>query len=526
MSTKVCVIGAGPSGLVAVKELLKQNIEVVCYEAEDSFGGAFRDIDKGGRSYDSLELTVSNYFMAYSDFMPDPKEERRFWKVSEYREYLKDYIRHFDLEKHLHYAHKVLSTDIQGNSVVVEVEHQGEVRKEKFDHLVICTGSNFIPYSPMFKGQSDFEGEIVHSSEYKNGESFKGKKVVCIGIGESGADIIHEISQTTSCRVLVREFPNIVPRWSAGYTSDSYTSHSLNSMGKKGVDHFMKFMAWKYLKFGKNVGSTEKLVQQWIYERKSFMGKFLTKSDVFLQDILDGRLEITRDEIDYLTKNTIVTKGGETIEADVLVLNTGYETKFEYVKEGKDFENPRNLYKHMIHPKHGLLISLIGWARPTQGGLPACSEIQARYMALLLSGNKKLPNTVKMKDSIEKDRRFNEKFFSDSVNIKSLVNYHDFMNDMSKLVGCRPKYFNLRDLKFSTKLFFGSHLPAFYRLNDPAYASTAKKTIKLLPTAYSAKRSSIMLLILFSHKPFEQLSRLFTRTFGVGNSRTSDQAMM
>ncbi|WP_420601948.1 flavin-containing monooxygenase [Flagellimonas sp.] len=525
MSTKVCVIGAGPSGLVAVKELLNQNIQVVCYESEDSYGGAFRSIEKGGRSYDSLELTVSNYFMAYSDFMPDVKEERRFWTVSEYREYLKDYIDHFDLNSHICYSHKVLGADIQEDSVIVEVTHQNRVRKEKFDYLIICTGSNFIPYSPVFKGQSDFKGEIVHSSEYKNDEKFKDKKVVCIGIGESGADIIHEISQSATCKVLVRDFPNIVPRWSAGYTSDSYTSHSLNSMGKKGVDHFMKFMAWKYLNFGKNVGSTEKLVQQWIYDRKSFMGKFLTKSDVFLQDIIDGRLEIKRDEIDYLTENSIITKGGETIETDVLVLNTGYETKFEYVTQGKDFENPRNLYKHMIHPKHGLLISLIGWARPTQGGLPACSEIQARYIALLLSGNKKLPATKEMHASIERDRRFNEKFFSDSVNIKSLVNYHDYMNDMSKLVGCRPKYFNIKELGFSAKLFFGSHLPAFYRLNDPVYASTAKKTIKFLPTAYSTKRSTIMLIILVLNRPFQQIGRFFTKTFRIGYSKTTTQTM-
>ncbi len=518
MSTKVCVIGAGPSGLVVVKELLNQNINVICYESEDSFGGAFRATDKGGRSYDSLELTVSNYFMAYSDFMPNLEQERRFWKVAEYREYLKDYVSHFDLDKHIRYNHKIISADVQENSIVVEVAHKNETRKEKFDYLVICTGSNFVPYSPVFKGQSNFEGDIIHSSEYKNSEAFKNKKVVCIGIGESGADIIHEISQEATCKVLVRDFPNIVPRWSIGYTSDSFTSHSLNSMGKKGIDRFMKFMAWFYLNFSKNISDTEKLVQQWIYERKSFMGKFLTKSDVFLNDIIHGRLEIKKDEIDYLTKNSVVTKRGETIEADVIVLNTGYKTTFDYFAQGKDFENPRNLFKHMIHPKHGLLISLVGWARPTQGGLPACSEIQARYLAQVLSGHKKLPGVKKMNTIISRDRHFNEQFFSDSVNIKSLVNYHDFMNDMSKLVGCRPKYFNIRDFSFSAKLFFGSHLPVFYRLNDPEYADVARRTIKLLPSAYPIKRKSIMLLILIVHWPFEQFSRFCRNHLNLINS--------
>ncbi len=81
--TKVCVIGAGPSGLVMIKELLDKGMDVKCFESFDSVGGAFRSIEKGGRSYDSVKLTVSNYFMAYSDFMPEEGEDRRYWSVSE-----------------------------------------------------------------------------------------------------------------------------------------------------------------------------------------------------------------------------------------------------------------------------------------------------------------------------------------------------------------------------------------------------------------------------------------------------------
>lgn len=493
MNKQVCVIGAGPSGIVTVKELLYQKIKVKCFESENNIGGAFKHVKNGGRSYDSLKLTVSNFFMSFSDFMPN-QEERKYWNVNEYRDYLKRYIDHYELNDHIYTSHRVISATIIKNKIAVTILNAGKEYIEIFDHLIICSGCHFEPKIPNFNSSDSFKGEILHSSDYVNASSYKGKNVVCIGIGESGADIVHEISQVTSCKVLVRDFPNVIPRWINGYTNDSYTSHCFYSMKSIGINNFMKFKAWYYLTFNKKLSEKDRLIQQWILNRDNFIGKFLTKSDIFIEDVLDGRLEILKDEIKSFENNCIMTKSGDKINAEIIMCNTGYTTNFKNYTFGEEFSNPRKLFKQMIHPKYGTLISLVGWARPTQGGIPSCSEMQARYISLLLAGEKTLPTNSEIEDIIKNDTAYYENLFKDSVDIKSLISYHDYMINLAELIGCKPKLFYWRDLKLSKKLFFGSHISSFYRITEPTTRDKALETIRSLPIAYSKRRSIIILI--------------------------------
>jgi len=510
MSKKVCIVGAGPSGLVTIKELLNQDISITCFEKQDSIGGAFNVPEKGGQSYDSLKLTVSNYFMAYSDFMPDTSEDRRYWSATEYKQYLLDYVDHNGLSDHIRTSHEVINASIEGNKVVVTVSNEQGEFNEVYDHFIICSGSNSIPKIPTWKNQHLFQGKLSHSVEYKNADEYKDKKVVCIGIGESGADIVHEISQVaSSCKVLIRDYPNVIARWVNGYTNDAYTTYFFYAAKTMGINSYMKFQAWHSLKFDKNLSKEGRLLQQWVYNRDFYMGKFFTKSDVFIEDVTEGRTQLIKDEPESFTASGIRTRKGEEIEADLVICNTGYRTDFGNFSFGEDFVNPRKLFKNMISPEHGTLISLIGWARPTQGGLPACSEMQARYLAQLITGKKELPSKKALHRSIEKDRVRNERMFRDSSNITSLISYHDFMIDLAKLIGCKPKKVYWNDLKLSRKLLFGSHLSAFYRISNSVTKESAVRTIKSLPVAYTNKRNFIILFFVLLFNPLSRLSNLF-----------------
>jgi cation diffusion facilitator CzcD-associated flavoprotein CzcO len=77
---KVCVIGAGASGLVTMKELVAEGHDVEAFEATGFVGGSFSvgaDQSSANRSYKSLYLTISNNYMAFSDF--PPKDEWKYW---------------------------------------------------------------------------------------------------------------------------------------------------------------------------------------------------------------------------------------------------------------------------------------------------------------------------------------------------------------------------------------------------------------------------------------------------------------
>lgn len=69
MEKHIAVIGAGLSGITTVKQLLDEGHVVRCFEKSDNLGGVFSK----GQIYDDLHLTISNYFMAYSDCTPDKK---------------------------------------------------------------------------------------------------------------------------------------------------------------------------------------------------------------------------------------------------------------------------------------------------------------------------------------------------------------------------------------------------------------------------------------------------------------------
>ena len=61
---------------------------------------------------------------------------------------------------------------------------------------MVCTGHHTEPYWPSpFAGQADFQGQIMHSHDYKDHKGFEDQTVVVIGIGNSGADIAVELSK-------------------------------------------------------------------------------------------------------------------------------------------------------------------------------------------------------------------------------------------------------------------------------------------------------------------------------------------
>ena len=101
-SQSVCILGAGASGIATIKELKAEGHRPTCFEHDAAIGGLFnyKSDESVGAVYKSLHLTVSNYHMAYSDFMPEGA--RYHWDRRQYQDYLEEYCAHFDLKKHNH----------------------------------------------------------------------------------------------------------------------------------------------------------------------------------------------------------------------------------------------------------------------------------------------------------------------------------------------------------------------------------------------------------------------------------------
>ena len=83
--------------------------------------------------------------------------------------------------------------------------------------VVMATGIMSNPRIPEIPGRETFRGEIMHSVDYRRPAGFLGKRVLVVGVGNSGGEIASELGVNgADVTVLVRRGANIVPRTIAG----------------------------------------------------------------------------------------------------------------------------------------------------------------------------------------------------------------------------------------------------------------------------------------------------------------------
>lgn len=199
MSKTVAIIGAGASGLVAIKGCLEVGLEPTAFEKDPWLGGAWRytdlDEEKDRRScvWYSTVTNTSKHMSCYSDF-PMPKEWPNYLPQQLYLEYFQMYAKEFGLEERIRFETTVFdvkpaSDFSQGTETVQWQVHyrdnKNTERVEEFDFVMVCTGVNWDPRATNIPGLDGFPGEVIHSKEYRTWKNFEGKRVLVVGLGNS-----------------------------------------------------------------------------------------------------------------------------------------------------------------------------------------------------------------------------------------------------------------------------------------------------------------------------------------------------
>jgi dimethylaniline monooxygenase (N-oxide forming) len=280
----------------------------------------------------------------------------------------------------------------------------------------------------------------------------------------------------------MRSYPRLVARYPFGaeHTNDAYTARLYHWLSP---EDFQRLMPENDESILQGLDDHHRLVLEW--QRKSGYRKFLQKNDDFVENVLSGRIDVQVTEVERLEGNTVHFKNGKTFEADAIMCCTGYHETAPELLKGFGVDDVRSLYKTAFHPDLGPRVAFVGFARPAEGGVPACSEMVARYFALLCSGERQLPSKAEMRQVIEADRRYYEEFFSNSKYIRTLISYGRFMGDMAQLIDCEPHFEDyLDDPDLLYHLLAGACVGLSFRLRGPgADAETAKKVIRALPVA-------------------------------------------
>lgn len=508
MLKKVCVIGAGLSGLATIKELRDEFHTVVCYEQAPQLGGVFRqNNNQKNPAYDEYALTNSNYFMAFSSMQPEDSD-RRYWTRTEYHQYLQKFASRFELYKHISFHTQVTEIERRHDGKWLVRSRLGTKHQERiFDVIAICTGKFRVPFIPSFAGLADFQGTVKHSFDYDNAASYRGKHVVCVGLGESGADICHQIAQVAEQTTLVvRHPPFILPRsmkeiLGVDETSDAAACRYFGSITSQ--THPLSQAIFHLLDpFSAAQDPELRLISEWNRMSNHYFGKFPVKNDIFVPDIISGKLGFNLFGVERMGVNSVVCGDGQEIDADVVICNTGFRDDFSLfinAPQLKEIEgNIRRLYKHIFHPEFGASLAFIGFVRPDPGGLAACVELQARYLASLCSGKCHLPDRQTLETIIEKDAQAETSSFYERPNVSESVRYVTYTSELAELIGCQPQA-PILNPKLLLKYHFGSAVSSWFRLSGPgSKPSEAQQVIKKLPVAFSGSKMASMMMMKLS----------------------------
>jgi putative flavoprotein involved in K+ transport len=195
------VIGAGPAGLAAAAMLRRAGVDTLVVERSEAVAASWR------AHYDRLHL----HTVRWLSHLPGLRFSRRHgrWVPRDgVVRYLEAYVRHHGLE--VRTGTKVERLEREGERWVLRTP-AGDLRAR---HVVVATGYNHTPHLPDWPGMDEFEGELLHASRYRNAEPYRGRDVLVVGTGNTGAEIAVDLVEGGAgrVRIAVRTPPNVVLR--------------------------------------------------------------------------------------------------------------------------------------------------------------------------------------------------------------------------------------------------------------------------------------------------------------------------
>jgi putative flavoprotein involved in K+ transport len=200
---QILIVGGGAAGLSTAGALKRRGLVSIVIERNARVG------DVWAQRYDRLRLhTIYSNIAHY----PLPRYYQQYPTKDQYAEYLRDYARHFELNV-------VAGCAVRGVGRIGGGERPGWLIASDCGDLrarvvVLATGQYGTPIVPAWPGRAEFGGALIHSANYKSGQPYADKRVLVIGIGNSGAEIAADLAEQGAAFVAIsiRTQPPIVAR--------------------------------------------------------------------------------------------------------------------------------------------------------------------------------------------------------------------------------------------------------------------------------------------------------------------------
>ncbi len=351
------VIGSGPMGLCTVRRLAEAGLPVIGFEINHDVGGLW-DIDSPTSTmYQSAHLISSKRMTEFADF-PMDDDVATYPRHDQLRRYFQDYAKHFDLYRHYRFNTKVEKLEPKGDIWQVTVSHNEQSETIECAGVLLANGTLHHPKRADFAGE--FEGQRIHSSEYRHADIFADKRVLLVGCGNSGCDIaVDAVHRAKSVDMVVRRGYYFLPKFVGGKPTDTLGGKiKLPNKLKQIVDGtLVRLISGKPSSFGLPDPDYK------MYESHPVV------NSMFLHHIGHGDIKV-RPSIDKLTAHGATFVDGQQGDYDLILEATGYKLHYPFIEPQHlnwQGDAPR-LYLNIFTPQHNNLFVMgmveasgLGW---------------------------------------------------------------------------------------------------------------------------------------------------------------------
>ena len=354
-SIKNLIIGAGPAGLATAGRMRQANIDFEIFEKSQSVGNAWRN------HYDRLHLHTVKQF-SHLPFKPFPKNYPTYVSRQLFVDYMDEYASHFKIAPN--YGIEINSIKKENGKWKLNSNSNENYLAE---NIIIATGLNSSPKIPTWKGQELFKGNISHSATYKNPKPYIGKKVLVVGIGNTGAEVALDLSEHgVNTYVVARSEITLVPRDLNGRPVQ-VTAKQLDKLPFGFGDwlgaQIRKLYFGNLSKYGLKIsnGYPAVLLKE--------TGKTPLIDIGTIAAIKAGKIKVVGN-MDHFTENGVQFKKEGYIEFDSVILATGYRARIEeLVERGEELLDPYGCPKSPVGEEFHKGLYFVGFDNYKLGGI-------------------------------------------------------------------------------------------------------------------------------------------------------------
>lgn len=328
------IVGAGPSGLATAACLREQGVPFAVVERADCIASLWQK-----RTYDRLKLHLPKQFCQLPK-LPFPEDFPEYPTKKQFVQYLESYAAKFDIKPQFNECVQSARFDETSGFWRVKTCSNAGGNKAELEYicrwLVVATGENAECVVPEINGLSEFSGKVLHASEYKSGEEFRGKNVLVVGCGNSGMEVSLDLcNYNAHPSMVVRSSVHVLPREIYGKSTFELAVLMMQWLPLWLVDKLILFLTWTILgnmeKFGLKRPEIGPLTL------KNATGKSPVLDIGALEKIKSGHINVV-PAIKRFYRNQVELVNGEILDIDAVVLATGYRSNVPFwLKEGEFF---------------------------------------------------------------------------------------------------------------------------------------------------------------------------------------------